>query len=268
MTLLKRICWWTRRKSLKDLSADELKAAVAERYGRVASSPVEKFGFPVGRKFAESLGYDAVLLDSLPVGMWESFTGAGNPQPFVDARSGETLLDLGCGAGLDLLLYARRVGPAGRLFGLDLSEQMLAKARGNLERLGVRNVEWLHAAADAIPLPDQSVDLVTANGIFNLSPDKQAVMREIARVLKPGGRTIFAEIVLKSELPKEIRREIDDWFRCIGGALVQQNFLDRLQDCGLSNPQVLSLGRNARTGHELALCAVIRAEKPLSLAAC
>jgi ubiquinone/menaquinone biosynthesis C-methylase UbiE len=112
-----------------------------------------------------------------------------------------------------------------------------------------------------IPLPDESVDLVTANGIYNLSPDKDAVMREVARVLRPGGRTIFAEIVLKSELPTEVRREISDWFRCIGGALVQQDFLSRMEANGLANPQILWLGRNARTGHELSHSAVIRAEK-------
>ena len=138
---------------------------------------------------------------------------------------------------------------------------MVAKARHNLASVGVTNVEWLHAPADAIPLADNSVDLVTANGIFNLSPDKNAVMREVARVLRPGGRTVFAEIVLKSELAREIRHEIDDWFRCIGGALVQQDFLTRLESNGLASPRVLSLGRNARTGHNLALCAVIRAEK-------
>jgi arsenite methyltransferase len=248
-------------KELQELTSDEIKSAVAERYGRVASAPHEKFGFPVGRKFAESVGYDPALLDSLPESMWESFTGAGNPQPFVDAQTGETVLDLGCGAGLDLFLYAKRIGPTGRLFALDLSESMLAKARSNLTSLGISNVEWLHAAADGIPLPDNSVDLVTANGIFNLSPDKDAVMREVARVLKPGGRAIFAEIVLKSELPTEIRREINDWFRCIGGALVEQDFLARLKKNGLRDPQVLWLGRNARTGHELSLCAVIRAEK-------
>src|SRR5690606_24029007 len=128
---------------------------------------------------------------------------------------------------------------------------MLDKARNNLAALGISNVEWLHAPADSIPLPDNSADIVTANGIYNLSPDKDAVMREVARVLKPGGRTVFAEIVLKSELPQEVRCEINDWFRCIGGALVQQDFLGRMQLHGLSNPKVLWLGRNARTGHEL-----------------
>jgi SAM-dependent methyltransferase len=249
-------------KPLAEHSPEEIQAAVAERYGQVAMLPGQKFNFPVGRKFAESVGYDPALLDRLPPGMWESFTGAGNPQPFVDAQPGESVLDLGCGAGLDLHLYAQKVGTAGRLIGLDLSQPMLDKAQRNLASVGISNVEWLRAPADAIPLPDSSVDLVTANGIYNLSPDKDAVMREVARVLRPGGRTIFAEIVLQSELPHEIRRDIADWFRCIGGALVQQDFLARLESHGLVNPRILWLGRNARTGHELALCAVIRADKP------
>lgn len=249
-------------KPLAEHSGEEIKAAVAERYGQVATAPGHKFNFPVGRKFAESVGYDSDVLDRLPTGMWESFTGAGNPQAFVDAKPGETVLDLGCGAGLDLFLYSQKVGPTGRLYGLDLAQPMLDKARSNLTVLGVNNVEWLHASADEIPLPNNSADLVTANGIYNLSPDKDAVMREVARVLKPGGRTIFAEIVLQSELPQEVHREINDWFRCIGGALVQQDFINRLQASGLANSQILSLGRNARTGHDLSMCAVIRAEKP------
>ena len=249
-------------KLLAEYSGDEIKSAVVDRYGLVATTPEQKFNFPVGRKFAESVGYESKWLDRLPAGMWESFTGAGNPQTQVDAKPGETLLDLGCGAGLDLYLYAQKVGPTGHLYGLDLAQPMLDKARSNLAGLGVNNVEWLHAPADAIPLPDNSVDLVTANGIYNLSPDKDAVMSEVARVLKPGGRTIFAEIVLKSKLPQEVRQGIDDWFRCIGGALVVWDILDRLQSHGLTNPRVLWLGQNARTGHELSLCAVIRAEKP------
>jgi arsenite methyltransferase len=248
-------------KPLAEHTSEEIKSAVADRYGRVATSPDETFNFPVGRKFAESVGYPPELLDRLPAGMWQSFTGAGNPQAFVDAKPGETLLDLGCGAGLDLYLYAQKIGPTGKLYGLDLAQPMLDKARDSLAAVGITNVEWLHAAADSIPLDDNSVDLVTANGIYNLSPDKDAVMGEVARVLKPGGRTVFAEIVLTSELPQEIRREIADWFRCIGGALVQQDFLNRLQAHGLTHPQVLWLGRNARTGHDLAVCAVIRAEK-------
>lgn len=248
-------------KPLAEMSKEEISAAVSRRYGQVAQTPGEKFNFPVGRAFAESVGYDPAVLSRLPEGLTESFTGAGNPQPFIDARPGETVLDLGCGAGLDLYHYAVAVGKRGNVYGLDLSEAMLDKARDNLRAAGISNVELLHSPADRIPLPDGSVDLVTANGIYNLSPDKDAVMCEVARVLKPGGRTIFAEIIAAEELPGEIRRDLNDWFRCIGGALTKETMLDRLRRAGLKAPEILWSGRNARTGHPLAVCAVIRAER-------
>jgi len=248
-------------RKIGDMSAEEIKQAVAEKYSDVALRPRAKFNFPVGRKFAESVGYPSGLLDSLPAPLWESFTGAGNPQPHVEPQPGRIVLDLGCGAGLDLYLYAEAVGPWGKAYGLDLSEAMIAKAQLNMKTLGVGNVELLCAPAAAIPLPAASVDLVTANGIYNLSPDKDAVMREVYRVLKLGGRTVFAEIVLKSPLPEELRKNIDDWFRCIGGALPKAEFLSRLQAVGFRDVQILWEGRNARTGHELSLCAVIRAAK-------
>ena len=249
-------------KPISEHTPDEIKLAVAARYGQVATSPREKFNFPVGRKFAESVGYDSTALDGLPRGFWESFTGAGNPQSYVNAKQGETILDLGCGAGLDLSLYSAKVGPSGRLLGLDLSEDMLAKAMRNFAEAKIDNVEFLHAAADAIPIGDNTIDLVTANGIYNLSPDKDAVMREVIRVLRPGGRTIFAEIVLTAELPIDSCKEIGDWFRCISGALVQQKFLSQMEASGFVDVRVLSTGKNARTGHALSLCAVVSAEKP------
>ena len=248
-------------KPLAEMTDSEIKAAVAKQYGKVATNPDDKFNFPVGRKFAESVGYSAEILDKVPTSMWKSFTGAGNPQPYIDIVPGETVLDLGCGAGLDLYLYAQATGANGRVYGLDISERMIAKAGRNMGMLNVKNVEFLCASADSIPLPDKSVDLVTANGIYNLSPDKIAVMREVARVLRSGGRTVFAEIVLKAPLPEEIRRDINDWFRCIGGALPKNDFIECLESVGLSDPRILWVGRNARTGHELSLCAVIRAEK-------
>jgi cysteine desulfurase len=248
-------------KPLADMTGAEIMAAVRDRYGQVAERPRAKFNFPVGRAFAESVGYDPALLATLPEGLSESFTGAGNPQPFVDARPGEVVLDLGSGAGLDVFHYARAVGPQGKVYALDFSKAMLRKAEANLRAAGVANVAFLHAPADRIPLPDASVDLVTANGIFNLSPDKDAVMREVARVLKPGGRTIFAEILATEELPSVIRRDLSDWFRCIGGALTENAFFERLVRAGLSRPVVLWLGRNARTGHPSSICAVIRAQR-------
>lgn len=250
------------QKPLSAMSPEEIKAAVSEKYSQVATTPAADFNFPVGRAFAESIGYPKDLLDQLPAALWESFTGAGNPQPFVDARLGETLLDLGCGAGLDLYLYSRAVGPTGKCYGVDISEAMVAKARENLRRLGLTNVEIRVGHSDAIPLPDASVDIVASNGIYNLSPRKEPVMREVFRVLKPGGRTVFAEIILKGALPEEVRKNVKDWFRCIGGALPEGDFVSLMQTVGFERVEVLSKGRNARTGHELALCANIRAFRP------
>jgi len=250
------------KKSLQEMTQDEIKLAVQERYSQVATKPSGKFNFPVGRKFAESVGYPKELLEHLPSSVYESFTGAGNPQPYVELSEGETLLDLGCGAGLDLYLYAQKMGSGGKLYGLDLSPQMVDKARHNLHLLGVNNFELLCSPADQIPLPSASVDIVTSNGIYNLSPDKEAVFREVFRVLKAGGRTVFSEIVLKAPLEEEIRKSIDDWFRCIGGALVEAEFLALMERVGFINTRVVDKIRNARCGHKLALCATIQAYKP------
>lgn len=243
------------------MTSEDIKQAVREKYNQVALTPGAIFNFPVGREFAESVGYSSGILDKLASSVWESFTGASNPQPYVDIRPGAKVLDLGCGAGLDLYLYAQAAGPSGRVYGLDISEEMIAKARHNMGMLNLQNTEFLCTAADKIPLPNESVDIVTANGIYNLSPDKSAVMHEVYRVLRLGGHHIFAEIILKAPLPEEIRKNVNDWFRCIGGALPKDDFLKCLQSAGFSNSKVLWLGRNARTGHELSLCAVIRAEK-------
>lgn len=249
-------------KPLREMTPEEIKAAVKAKYSQVPSTPDAEFNFPVGREFAESVGYPKALLDQLPASIWESFTGAGNPQPFVDAKPGETLLDLGCGAGLDLYLYARAVGPTGRCYGVEISETMVAKGRENMHKLGIANVEIRVGHADAIPLPSASVDIIASNGIYNLSPRKEPVMREVFRVLKPGGRTAFAEVILKSVLPEEVRNSVTDWFRCIGGALPEPDFLTLMGKVGFERMEVLAKDRNARTGHELALCANVRACKP------
>jgi DNA-binding transcriptional ArsR family regulator/SAM-dependent methyltransferase len=248
---------------LTELGPDDIKEAVRIKYSQVAKDPCEKFNFPVGRKFAESVGYPKKVLDQLPPSFYESFTGAGNPQAYVDVRKGETLLDMGCGSGLDIYFYAVKAGPAGKLYGLDVSAQMLDKATRNLNLCGIKNFEPILSHSDDIKLPDSSVDIVTSNGIYNLSPDKEAVLREVYRVIRPGGRTVFSEIVLKAPLEEEVRKNINDWFRCIGGALTESDFVGLMKRIGFEKIKVLSKSRNARTGHKFALCANIRAWKPL-----
>ncbi len=246
-------------KLLAGMTPEEIQEAVRAAYGRVAEEPKGEFPFPVGRAFAESVGYPTEVLDRLPPAVANSFTGAGNPQPAVEVRPGETLLDLGCGVGLDLWLYAQKVGPAGRLYGLDFSPAMIETAQASLGAAGVDNVVFLLAPAERIPLEDESVAIVTSNGIYTLSPDKSAVLREVHRVLRAGGRTIFSEVVLREPREEGLCLELRDWFRCIGGALPLEDFLSLMQASGLADPQVLDLQRNARTGHEAAICATIRA---------
>jgi len=251
------------KKPLTQMSKSEIEDAVRLKYNEVAVTLNGLFNFPVGKIFALEAGYPEEVLDSLFQSMVESFTGANNPQPFVELKEGEVVLDLGSGAGLDLYFYAKAVGSKGKAYGLDISEDMVTKARDNMEKVGIENVEILCSLSDDIPLDDNSIDVVASNGIYNLSPDKEAVMREVFRVLKPGGRTVSCEIVLKELLPDDIRKDINDWFRCIGGALPEQDFLDLMKKVGFEKIDVISKVRNARTGHKSSICANIRAYKPL-----
>jgi SAM-dependent methyltransferase len=251
-----------KHKSLSEMTKSEIEDAVKQKYSEVATNPCGSFNFPVGKAFALAVGYPKNVLDALPESFVESFTGANNPQPFVNLQKGEVVLDLGCGAGLDLYFYAEAVGSDGRVIGVDISEEMVMKARKNIEQTGIKNVEIRYGRAEKIPLDDNAVDVVASNGIYNLSPDKKAVMREVIRVLKPGGRTVFCEIVLKKTLPEENRKNINDWFRCIGGALPEKDFFALIKQAGFERVEVISKVRNARTGHELSICANIRAFKP------
>jgi ubiquinone/menaquinone biosynthesis C-methylase UbiE len=247
---------------LTSMTPDAIARAVAERYGNVALSPAEKHGFPVGREFAQQVGYPAELLDWAPTSVVDSFTGAGNPRPFIDAPDGAAALDLGCGAGFDALCTAREVGQAGSVVGIDFSQDMIAKAQRGCEESGLDNVRFVRCSASETPFDDDSFDLVTFNGILNLSPDKDAILREVARVLRPGGRVVFAEIVLEHEIEGIARDTLDDWFRCIGGAETTGALLERLSRCGFNNPQALTLERNARTGHEASRSGVFSATVP------
>ncbi len=251
----------TDKKPLGEMSSDEIKEAVKEKYSQVAKESCATFNFPVGKAFALKVGYSEEILDKLPQSMYESFTGANNPQPFVELKEGEIVLDLGCGAGLDLYFYAKAVGINGKVYGLDISQDMINKAKHNMEAVEIKNVEIKCGHFDNLSFDDNFFDVVASNGIYNLSPNKEKVMKEVFRVLKSGGRTVFCEVVLKDKLPENVRKNIDDWFRCIGGALPEKDFLALMEKVGFRNIEVISKIRNARTGHKLAICANIHAYK-------
>jgi len=184
---------------------DNLRASVIDRFRKVAIAPDQERKFPVGPESAKKLGYDLCEVDALPSAVTESFCGVGNPfllgQPLPDHR----VLDLGCGAGFDTLLAAQMVGPNGKVIGVDMTPQMIVKARNNAEILGLANVELVLGAIEHLPLPDASFDLVISNGVFNLCPDKPTILGEVFRVLKSGGRLQMADILLEPHVtPQEV----------------------------------------------------------------
>ncbi len=190
---------------------DELRAQIQEKYSDVANAPERGFHFHTGRPLAVMLGYEADDVDWLPPGTVDSFAGTGRPFSMGRLREGEVVLDLGCGAGFDTLLAARQVGAEGRVIAVDMTEAMLEKTRAATTARSLRNVETRHGFAENLPLEDESVDVVISNGVINLCPDKVAVMQELHRVLKPGGRLQIADIVVKLEVPQDAKDDIDLW---------------------------------------------------------
>ncbi len=248
-------------RKLKNMTDEEIKKACCLKYGKVATNPNENYNFPIGKDFAISVGYPKELLLNLPKSLIQSFCGVSYPPGFDEMKKGDIVLDIGCGAGLDLFVASTIVGSKGRVIGIDYSDEMVKKAKANMKKLIVSNVEIKKAPSDNIPLENNSVDMVTSNGIYNLSPNKEAVMKEAYRILKPKGKIALSEIVLKKPLEKEIRKNIEDWFRCIGGALTEKAFLKLLEKVGFVDISVVSRGRNARTGHEYAIFANIIGNK-------
>ena len=158
--------------------------------------------------------------------------GCGNPTALAELKPGETVLDLGSGGGIDVLLSARRVGPTGKAYGLDMTDEMLALARENQRKAGATNVEFLKGEIEAIPLPDNSVDVIISNCVINLSADKDRVLAESYRVLKPGGRVAVSDVVVRGEVPAAIRRSVELWIGCVAGALEEQEYRDKLAKAG------------------------------------
>ena len=189
-------------------AAEEIRAAVEQRFAQVARSPDQEKKFPVGPASAKKLGYDPQEIDALPTSVTESFCGVGNPLGLGEVGPGQAVLDLGSGPGLDSLLAARRVGPPGKVVGVDLCPEMVEKARRNAHALGMHNVGFVQAEIEKLPLPDGSVDVVISNGVFNLCPDKLKVLAEAFRVLRPGGRLQMADILLHKDVtPEELARK-------------------------------------------------------------
>jgi len=164
--------------------------------------------------------------------------GCGNPTALAELREGETVLDLGSGGGIDVLLSARRVGPTGKAYGLDMTDDMLALARENQRKAGVSNVEFLKGEIENIPLPDRTVDVIISNCVINLSADKRKVLAEAFRVLKPGGRFAVSDVVVSGAVPAEVRRSMELWIGCVAGALEVDEFKALLRDAGFSDVEI------------------------------
>jgi SAM-dependent methyltransferase len=158
--------------------------------------------------------------------------GCGNPTALIDLQPGQTVLDLGSGGGIDVLLSAKRVGPSGKVYGLDMTDDMLALARENQHKAGATNVEFLKGTIEAIPLPDQSVDVIISNCVINLSVNKDAVFREAFRVLKPNGRFAVSDVVIRGDVPAEVRRSMELWVGCVAGALRDDEYAAKLKAAG------------------------------------
>src|SRR5437899_12921273 len=178
--------------------------------------------------------YDAGETAGLPAQAVAASLGCGNPTALAALRPGDIVLDLGSGGGIDVLLSAQRVGPTGKAYGLDMTDEMLALARENQRKAGVDNVEFLKGEIERIPLPDGSVDVIISNCVINLSPDKDRVIAEAFRVLKPGGRFAVSDVVVRGEVPDDIRRDAEAWIGCIAGALEEEEYRGKLTRAGFS----------------------------------
>ncbi len=182
--------------------------------------------------------YDEAQAAGVPAEALLASLGCGNPTALAELAEGEVVLDLGSGGGIDVLLSAKRVGPTGKAYGLDMTDEMLALANANKERAGATNVEFLRGHIEQIPLPSNTVDVIISNCVVNLSGDKHAVLAEAFRVLKPGGRFAVSDVVVRGTVPAEVKRSMELWVGCIAGALEEQEFLDMLREVGFENPSI------------------------------
>lgn len=197
---------------MENIEVKARRAAVRDAYSKAAKRPRASHPFPVGKRFAKSVGYPSALLKTIPKPSFESFSGVSNVSLFSEIGDAMTVLDLGCGAGLDAIVASRRAGPRGRVVGADFSPDMVLKARRAVDESGADNLELVIAGGECLPLETASIDLVLVNGIFNLNPWREQIFRELARVVKTGGTVWSAEIILGAPLPDAHRRSEAAWF--------------------------------------------------------
>lgn len=221
----------------------DVREVVKEKYGQAARQVAEGRASCCGTSAAASMQVDPICsnlyqpeeIGQLPEEALLASLGCGNPTALIELEPGQVVLDLGSGGGIDVLLSARRVGPTGKAYGLDMTDDMLALARENQKKSGLTNVEFLRGEIEHIPLPDNSVDVIVSNCVINLSADKQQVFREALRVLKPGGRLAVSDVVTRTELPAELRRSLELWVGCVAGALTEQDYLSQLRKAGFED---------------------------------
>ena len=237
---------------------EEIREAVRERYAAAATSVDEGKGACCGGETLGSGLYEINQQVSLPDSAKLASLGCGNPTAVAELHEGETILDLGSGGGIDVLLSARRVGPTGKAYGVDMTDEMLELARRNQREAAVENVEFLKGTIEDVPLPDDSADVIISNCVINLSGDKPAVFREAARVLRPGGRFAVSDIVADPDMDEETRTDMAQWTGCIAGALTEEEFRAELEGAGFEEIEIQETHRV----HDQAGSAIIRARVP------
>ena len=241
-------------KQVSEMTPDEIKTEVRKAYARVAKPNSENCCRPSEQPAsrpsigdccgpsakAEQLKAFGYKLDNLPTSVTESYAGCGNPVALASLQEGEVVLDLGSGGGLDVFVAAKRVGDSGRVIGVDMTPEMIEKARKNAEKMGMTNVEFRQGDIEALPVEDNCIDVVISNCVINLAPNKANVFYESFRVLRPGGRMMISDIVLEQSLPDKIRDEVITYTGCLGGAILEDDYLQLMRDVGFERVEVVS----------------------------
>ena len=243
----------------------KIQEAVKEHYGAVARGEQAGCGCSTTTDFAQSIGYSAE--DIAVAGEANLGLGCGNPLALAEIREGMTVLDLGSGAGFDAFLAWRRVGPTGRVIGVDMTDDMLVQARANAEKLGAANVEFRKGLIEKLPLDDASVDLVISNCVINLSVDKPAVFHEIARVLKPGGRVAVGDLVLLQQLPPQVAKSVTAYVGCIAGASLMTDYVLMALDAGLTDLSIPQIAHGKKLAEAVAPSGACCGSDPIADAA-